>query len=115
MGIALIGLGLFLWFALAFNGGIGEPFVNYSFFTSALFMIIAGSMRIVKSKPNIARILCEIALVAYMPMIWQRFNFTFGTDWGGFYFDIAIVVFMLIFLTIKGPAQIPVSSSINEN
>jgi len=99
MGIALTLLGLFLWFALAFNGGIGESFVNYSFFASALFMIIAGSVRIAKSRSNIARNFCAAALVAYMPMIWQRFNFTFGTDWGGFYFDIAIVVFMLIFLT----------------
>jgi len=101
MGIALVVLGLFLWFSLAFNGGVGELFVNYSFFASALFLVIAGLLKINRVKWEFARNFCAIALVAYLPMIWQRFNFTYGTDWVGFYFDVAIVIFMLIFISSK--------------
>ena len=101
MGIALIILGLFLWFALLFNGSVGEPFVNYSFFASALFMVITGSLKIAKAESKIVRSFCAAALLTYIPMIWQRFSFTFGTDWIGFYFDIGIVVFMLIFISSK--------------
>jgi hypothetical protein len=98
MGIVLIFLGLFLWFALAFNGSVGEQFVNYSLFSSALFMIVSGALKFAKSKPEIPRNFCIAALLCYLPMIWQRFNFKFDTDWGGFYFDIAIVTFMVIFV-----------------
>lgn len=98
MGITLIFLGLFLWFALAFNGSVGEQFVNYSFFASALFMIISGAIKIITSKSEISRNFCIAALFCYLPMIWQRFNFKFDTDMGGFYFDVAIVTFMFIFI-----------------
>jgi len=64
-------------------------------------MIIAGALRIAKSGAKIVRYFCAAALVAYMPMIWQRFNFTFGTDWGGFYFDIGIVIFILVVIASK--------------
>lgn len=101
MGMALIYLGLFLWFALGVNGSVGRPIVNYSFFASALFMVIAGSLKITNSKWGIARYFCAAALISYLPMIWQRFHFKFGTDWGGIYFDIAIVVFMLVCLSSK--------------
>ena len=70
MGVALIFLGLFLWFSLAFNGGVGQPFVNYSFFTSALFMVVAGSLKIANSKLKITRYFCAAALITYLPMIW---------------------------------------------
>ena len=96
MGIALIGLGLFLWFALAFNGGVGESFVNYSFFLSALLMIVLGVLKIFSTKVGLFKILCFVAVVAYIPMIWQRFNFSFGVDWGGFVIDVAIIAFMLV-------------------
>lgn len=99
MSIALIFLGLFLWFALSFNGSVGEQFVNYSFFTSALLMIISGVIGIIKSKYQLSSYFCIAALLCYLPMIWQRFNFKFGTDSGGLYFDIAIVTFMVIFIT----------------
>jgi len=59
-------------------------------------MIITGGLIVAKSEVKIARYFCLSALVAYVPMIWQRFNFTFGPDWGGFYFDIGIVVFMFV-------------------
>ena len=101
MGITFIFIGLFLWFAMAFNGGIGETFVDYSFFTSGLFMIITGSLTIKTSNLNKARIFCSVALVCYLPMIWQRFNFSFGTDWGGLFFDIIFIALMLIFILKK--------------
>ena len=101
MGIALIVLGLFLWFSLAFNGGVGKPFVNYSFIASALFMVIAGSMKFAKFNHGVTRIFCAAAFLGYLPMIWQRFNFDFGINWVGFSFDIAIVVFLLIAISSK--------------
>jgi len=64
-------------------------------------MIIAGVLKIAKSETKIVRYLCSLALAVYTPMIWQRFNFTFGTDWVGFYFDIAIAVFMLVVIASK--------------
>ena len=99
MGKSFIFLGLFLWFALAFNGSIGEPFVNYSFFASALFMIISGAITVMSSKSEISRNFCIAALLCYLPMIWQRFNFKSGIDTDGLYFDIAIVTLMVIFIT----------------
>ena len=101
MGIALIVLGLFLWFALAFNGSVGETFVDYSFFTSAALMIVAGILRLVKGKSNLARMVGALAFLSYMPMIWQRFNFSSSTDSVGLYFDIGIIVFLLIFIAIN--------------
>lgn len=106
MGIALIILGLFLWFVLAFNGSVGETFVNYSFFASALFMIVAGLLKIVIPNRIESRAVCGIALLFYVPMIWQRFNFKFDTDWVGFYFDLAFVIFMLIFMYRKPNSSI---------
>jgi len=98
MGITLIFFGLFLWFAYAFNGSVGNLLVNYSFLASALFMVIAGTLRTITSKNTISRYFCIAALICYLPMVWQRFNFKYGTDWVGFYFDVAIILFMLVFI-----------------
>jgi hypothetical protein len=102
MNITFILLGLFLWFVLAFNGGIGETFVNYSLFSSALFMIISGVLAIFNSTLNIARIFCALALTCYAPVIWQRFNFSSTPDWGGLSFDVVFIVLMIIFI-IRNP------------
>ena len=96
MGITLIFAGLFLLFALAFNGGVGETLVNYSFFACALFMVIAGTLKIAKPATKIVRYLCCAALAAYIPMIWQRFHFGFDSDWVGFSLDAGIVLFLLV-------------------
>jgi len=101
MGIVLVLLGLFLWFALAFNGSVGVTFVNYTFFASALFMLIAGSIRVAHSNPKPFQVFSSIALVLYVPMIWQRFNFDFGVDLSGLIFDIFIVVFLIFCITHK--------------
>ena len=99
MGVTLVALGLFLWFALAFNAGVGEPFVNYLFFASALFMVIAGCLQIFSSYWRAARFFCVAALASYLPMIWQRFNSMFGPDWFGLLIDIVIVVYLLKSIT----------------
>ena len=101
MGIGLILIGLFLWFTLAFNGSVGETFVNYAFFLSALFMVIAGSLRVALSNSVTSKFVCVAALVCYLPMIWQRFNFKFNADWVGFCFDLIFVLFMIIFFFKK--------------
>jgi hypothetical protein len=97
MGITFIFIGSFLWFALMFNGGVGEGLVNLSFFVSGLFMIITGiSIRHTNIKN--ALIFCSIALLCYIPMIWQRFDCCYGTDWGGLCFDIIFIALMLAFI-----------------
>lgn len=101
MGIVLVLLGLFLWFALAFNGSVGVKFVNYTFFASALSMLIAGSIRIVHGNLKSFQVFCSIALALYIPMIWQRVNFNFGVDLFGLIFDIFIVIFLTFCITHK--------------
>lgn len=102
MGIALIVIGFFLIFALGFNGSVGNDFVDKSFFTSAILLMVTGVVVLVKANWNIVRVLCVISLFAYTPMIWQRFNFSFGVDWGGLVFDMGLVIF-IIFVIIKNP------------
>ena len=101
MSITLIFTGLFLLFAFSFNGSVGTTVVNFTFVTSALLIITAGVLNFSKSKQVLARNTCIVALVAYTPMIWQRFNFTFGIDGGGLFFDVVFVVLMLFFIYNK--------------
>lgn len=106
LGIILILQGVFLLFALAFNGGVGEDFVNYSFFLSALLMIITGGLKISKANWSITSAYCLAGIIFYLPMIWQRFNFSFGTDHGGLSFDFWVIVIMLIALIGKPNKQL---------
>jgi len=106
MGKSLVFLGLFLLFTLVFNGGVGTVFVDYSFFASALFMIAAGVLKTAKPKSKIVRYFCAAALVSYIPMIWQRINFTFDTDWVGFGFDAAIILFLLVVIAVRHDSSI---------
>jgi hypothetical protein len=69
LGNALVLIGLFLWFALAFNVTVGETFVNYSFFVSALLIVIAGVMKNLNRNFKFFQRCCSIALVLYLPMI----------------------------------------------
>jgi hypothetical protein len=102
MGIALIVIGFFLLFAFAFNGSVGTEFVNKSFVSSAILLMITGVVVLLKANWNIVRVFSVISLLTYSPMIWQRFNFSFGVDWGGLVFDIGLVIFV-IYLIIKKP------------
>jgi hypothetical protein len=94
-------LGLFLLFALAFNGSVGETFVNYSFFTSATLMIAFGSSKIAKAKYSITMSLGIASTMFYLPMIWQRFNFSYTDISEGIYFDFWVIAILLVSLICK--------------
>lgn len=66
MRYALIVLGISLWLALAFNGGVGERLVNHSFFASAQFMVVAGSIKPANKKWALSHSVCFLALL-YLP------------------------------------------------
>ena len=101
LGTLLIVQGLFLLFALAFNGSVGETFVNYSFFSSACAMLITGGLKIAKANWRIIAGVGLASIILYLPMIWQRFNFRSGTDYTGLYFDLGIITIMLISILCK--------------
>lgn len=100
-GVVLIVVGLFLWFALAFNGSVGEDFVNYSFFTSAALMIAFGASKIANTKYSISIFLGMGSVILYLPMIWQRFNFSYTNVSDGIYFDFWVVAILLLSLLLK--------------
>lgn len=106
MGIILIVIGFFLCFTLAFNGGIGTPFVNYSLLISAMLMVTGGILRLIYIKWLVVRSIAIVSLICYLPVIWQRFNFGSNVDWIGLYFDIAIIVFVLFFVFIEPEKKI---------
>jgi uncharacterized membrane protein YphA (DoxX/SURF4 family) len=64
-------------------------------------MVLAGVMKILGRSFKFFQISCSIALVLYLPMIWQRFNFNFGIDIVGLYFDIFIAAFLIFCITRK--------------
>lgn len=101
LGGILIILGLFLLFALAFNGSVGETFVNYSFFTSASLMIAFGISKLNKIRYPISMGLGITSMLLYFPMIWQRFNFKHTDVSTGIYFDMWVIAILLISLIIK--------------
>jgi O-antigen ligase len=101
LGILLILIALFLWFALAFNGGVGETFVNYSFFTSAFLILGLGISKIAGAPNKVAVSLGIAGVILYMPMIWQRFNFKSGLDNGGLCFDLVIMVIVILSVLFK--------------
>jgi len=98
MEITIVILGLFIWFALAFNGGVGASFVNYAALACGMLLIVAGSWRLLKLQWQTARAICTAAILAYLPMIWQRTQFQFDTDWVGFGFDAFFIALMLLFV-----------------
>ncbi|MDY6867803.1 MAG: hypothetical protein SVT56_07840 [Chloroflexota bacterium] len=85
MGIALIVIGFFLLFAFAFNGSVGTDFVDKSFVTSAILLMVTGVVVLLKANWNVVRVFCVISLLSYSAMIWQRFNFSFGVDRGDWF------------------------------
>ena len=96
LGKLLIGMALFLSFALTFNGGIGETFVNYSFFTSALLILCLGVCKLIGAARKLIFTLGGLSIVFYLPLIWQRFNFRYGLDSGGLYFDLVILAIVAL-------------------
>ena len=109
MNMPLIPLGLFLWFALLFNGGVGTELVNIAFFSSGLFMIVSGVFTLVRKKTHKITELTfvAIAFISYLPMVWQRFAFGSGIDSGGLVFDTIILAYLatLFYLMRLAPAD----------
>ena len=71
LGIMLVLVGLFLLFALAFNGSVGEWFVNYSFFASSILIIACGITKIANRGKLTTIVLGFLGVIFYLPMIWQ--------------------------------------------
>jgi hypothetical protein len=100
-GGAFILLGLFLLFALAFNGSVGISLVNYTFFTSSLLLVIIGFLRFSMVSWKLIIILTIGSAVLYTPMVWQRFNFNSVVVMSNVYFDLGIITTVLVSLTCK--------------
>jgi hypothetical protein len=100
-GGAFILLGLFLLFALAFNGGVGISSVNYTFFISSLLLVIIGFLRFSMVGWRLIIVLTIASAVLYTPMVWQRFNFNSVVVMSNVYFDLSIITTLLVSLTCK--------------
>jgi hypothetical protein len=98
MGIAAICIGVFIVFAVTFNGGLGHAIYTYSACISAMTMILAGLASFEASWRWITPWLLGAAGLVYVPVIYQRFDCTCGADWGGLVFDGLFVIFLLCFL-----------------
>ena len=106
MGGTVIFLGVFLWFAMAFNGGIGSVFVNWAAFASGLSMVAAGTAYIARWGAVYTRVLGVCALGGYLPVVWQRFHMRYGPDWVGLVFD-GVYVVCLLAVIVRGKAAKP--------
>jgi hypothetical protein len=95
MAGTLIFLGCFLWFAMAFNGGIGPELVNYAAFTSGLCIIATGLAMIFRWNRKLVRVLAVVAVTCYSAVIWNRIQLGIKDDWFGYVFDAVIVLFIL--------------------
>ncbi len=96
LGIMLVLVGLFLLFALAFNGSVGEWFVNYSFFASSILIIACGITKIANRGKLTTIVLGFLGVIFYLPMIWQRFNFGREVNTDNITFDIILISGVLV-------------------
>lgn len=103
MNSLLIFIGLFLLFAIGFNGGIGEPFVTYSAVCAGLLMVIAGTLGAAAKSRKIIVVVATAALVCYLPVLWQRFNLTFFVDWVGVFLDCLYILAMVAMIISNKP------------
>jgi hypothetical protein len=95
MRFAAIGVGLFMLFAVAFNGGLGSTLVTYSACASATSLILAGAAAFKTERHKAVFPLLAVAALAYLPVIYQRYTWRWGIDWGGLVFDALFVAFLL--------------------
>jgi hypothetical protein len=98
MGIAAVCIGLFILFAVAFNGGLGPAIYTYSGCLSALTVIFAGLASFKARWRHATPWLLGTAGLVYVPIIYQRFMWTWGPDWGGIVFDALYMIFISRFL-----------------
>jgi hypothetical protein len=102
MRIAAICIGAFILFAAAFVGGLGQAIYTYSACISAVAVILAGLASFNARWRRAAPWLLGIAGVAYLPVIYQRFAWSRGPDWGGLVLDILYMIFLARFIYIQG-------------
>ena len=103
MNFAAIGLGLFILFAVAFVGGLGSALYTYSACASAISVILAGAVSLNAERRRAAFPLLAVAAIVYVPVLFHRFTFKWGIDWGGVVFDVLYVAFLLRFLYTQRP------------
>jgi hypothetical protein len=99
MRIAAIWIGLFILFAMAFVGGLGQPLYTYAACASGIALVLAG---LASMKPRLAGRavpwLLGVAGITYLPVIYQQFTFRWGPDWVGLVLDLAYLIFLAFFL-----------------
>ena len=104
MSIFAIVLGLFLLFAIAFNGGLGAVFYSLAAITSAFCLIFVGITSIKnnhnKEKPYY---LSLVAFVCYLAVIFQLFTFKNGVEWLALFFNICIIFYIGLLVNYHKP------------
>lgn len=97
--IAII-FGVFLLFALMFNGGIGSTLSNISAILSGISLMMFGIRSGSYKKINPKFFLSIFAGLTYLPIVYGRFNGRYETDWEGFKCDI-IFLLLIVALSFK--------------
>jgi hypothetical protein len=105
MGFAAIVIGLFILFAVAFVGGLGSALYSYSACASAVSLILAGAASLKVERRVGVFWLLVLAAITYVPVIFHRFGFRWGIDWGGIVFDVLYVAFLLWFSSKQWPGR----------
>jgi len=59
-------------------------------------MIVFGGLKITTVNSIVTTRVGQASIALYMPMIWQRFNFSSGISTGGLYFDLAVITIVII-------------------
>ena len=90
MNIWAIILGLFVLFAVSFNGGLGNIFVTLPVTISGISLICIGIASINK-KAKIPFYFAVVSFAAYLPMIIYIFTLSNSIDWIAFTFNIFIL------------------------
>jgi hypothetical protein len=103
MSSAAIGFGLFILFAVAFVGGLGQPLYTYAACISAVCLVLAGLASYTAQLRPAASWLLLVAGLAYLPVMYQRFVWQWGADWVGLVLDMLYMTFLLSFLYSQRP------------
>ena len=104
MNGASIGIGIFLLFALLFNGGLGHPFYTISAVSAALLLVLAGVLPLLDGDQSAGYWSYILAGVAYVPVIVQSFGSNF-IDIVGLVFHVFIVWFIFSMVRTSKPNQ----------
>lgn len=103
MASAAIWIGLFILFAVAFVGGLGSAIYTYAACASAIALIAAGLLSFKAESRWTVFFLLGVSALVYVPVIFQRFTWRWGPDWGGLILDAMYVSFVLTFLYTRRP------------